>query len=127
MSDRTPVHGCCVREACAADGLLSARCLQLRVHVNSAFVRELQRFAHPSLNACVQVALLTPNREHMQLTIEHASALALAAYYTSNASYAQRSRDKIFTWFLHPWKGMLPTLRGAALIYGQTKGGRPRA
>ena len=69
--------------------------------------------------------MLTPNKEHMQLTIEHASTLALVAYYTSNATYAQRSRDKIYTWFLHLWKGMLPKLRGAALIYGQTRGGRP--
>jgi hypothetical protein len=61
----------------------------------------------------------------MELTIDEAMILALAAYFHDNDKYAKRSRDKIYAWFLDPQSGMKPSLRGAALHAGITKSGRP--
>lgn len=68
---------------------------------------------------------LTPNKRHMELTIEDAMTLALAAFYLDDAAYARRSRDKVWAWFLDPAAGMTPTLRGAAVHAGVTTSGRP--
>jgi len=73
----------------------------------------------------VQVYELTPNKRHLELTIEHAKTLALAWFFTGSARYAQRARDKIFTWFLDPAISMYPDLRVAGVHRGGTKFGRP--
>lgn len=68
---------------------------------------------------------LTPNKRHLELTIEHASTLALAWFFTGNAKYARRARDKVYTWFLDPNISMYPDLRVAGVHRGGTKFGRP--
>lgn len=73
----------------------------------------------------VQVYELTPNKQHLELTIEHASTLALAWFFTGSTKYAQRARDKVYTWFLDPAISMLPALRVAGVHRGGTKFGRP--
>lgn len=73
----------------------------------------------------MQVYELTPNKRHLELTIEHASTLALAWFFSGNARYAQRARNKIYTWFLDPNISMLPDLRVAGVHRGGTRFGRP--
>lgn len=77
----------------------------------------------PSRNP--EVLELTPNRDQLAQTMEHITTLSLAAFFTRNAAYAQRARDKVFAWFLDPQVGMRPSLRGAALVPGVTRSGRP--
>ena len=73
----------------------------------------------------MQVQTLTPNLFLLQLTIEHVSTLALGAYFLDQPAWAKHARDKVATWFLDGDKGMLPNLRFAALVPGQTTSGRP--
>jgi Alginate lyase len=61
--------------------------------------------------------MLTPNKVLLELTIEHISTLALAAYFLNDEDYAKRARDKTIAWFLDPNTGMLPTLRGAGVVF----------
>jgi hypothetical protein len=72
----------------------------------------------------VQVYSLTPNKDHLALTIDYAMTLALATFYTGDPRYAQRARDKIYLWFLDPAQGMRPSLRGAAVVAEQVVKGR---
>jgi hypothetical protein len=70
---------------------------------------------------------LTPNKRHLELTIEHISTLALAAYFTGNMDYANRARQKAFVWFLDPQTAMVAKYAGrlAGIRRGGTKYGRP--
>jgi hypothetical protein len=76
---------------------------------------------------CPQVYDLTPNKRHLELTIEHISTLALAAYFTGNMDYANRARQKAFVWFLDPQTAMVAKYAGrlAGIRRGGTKYGRP--
>lgn len=86
---------------------------------------QLRVVAAYSVGIAVQVYELTPNKRHLELTIEHASTLTLAWFFSGSARYAQRARDKIFTWFLDPAISMYPDLRVAGVHRGGTKFGRP--
>lgn len=75
----------------------------------------------------MQVYDLTPNKRHLELTIEHISTLALAFYYTGNAKYSDRAREKANTWFLNPETAMVAKYAGrlASIQRGGTQFGRP--
>ena len=97
--------------------------LQRTVHCDANL--RLGTIHQPQQTSHLQIDVLTPNLNQLQLTIEHASTLALAAFYLERRDFAQRSRDKIHTWFLDEKIGMVPSMRGAALVFGRTDGGRP--
>jgi hypothetical protein len=75
----------------------------------------------------MQVYDFTPNKRHLELTIEHISTLSLAYFFTSNIKYAQRARDKAAVWFLNPETAMIAKYAGrlAAVRRGGTAYGRP--
>jgi hypothetical protein len=76
---------------------------------------------------CLQVYDLTPNKRHLELTIEHISTLALAHYFTGELKFAKRARDKAAAWFLNPETAMIAQFacRLAAVRRGGTLYGRP--
>lgn len=75
----------------------------------------------------MQVYDLTPNKRHLELTIEHISTLALAFYFTKDLSYARRAREKANAWFLDPQTAMVAKYAGrlAGVRRGGTMFGRP--
>lgn len=75
----------------------------------------------------MQVYELTPNKRHLELTIEHISTLALAYYFTGELKYAQFAKDKADAWFLNPETAMIAkyACRLAGVRRGGTLYGRP--
>lgn len=75
----------------------------------------------------IQVYDLTPNKRHLELTIEHISTLAMAYFFTGKQSYADRARQKALVWFLDPQTAMVAKYAGrlAGVRRGGTKFGRP--
>jgi Alginate lyase len=75
----------------------------------------------------MQVYDFTPNKRHLELTIEHISTLALAYFFTADLKYAQRAREKAAAWFLNPETAMIAKYAGrlAAVRRGGTAYGRP--
>lgn len=65
------------------------------------------------LKDVLQVYDLTPNKQHLELTIEHISTLALAYYFTADLKYARRARDKAAAWFLDQETAMVARFAGA--------------
>ena len=59
---------------------------------------------------------IAPNAVHLQLTIEHVQWLALAWFFTGDEKYAQRARDKVYTWFIDPNKSVTPHMTYAQMI-----------
>ena len=70
---------------------------------------------------------LTPNKRHLELTIEHISTLSLAYYFTQEIKYARRAKEKASAWFLDPATAMLAKYAGrlAGVRRGGTLYGRP--
>ncbi|NJR41830.1 MAG: hypothetical protein HC767_03380 [Akkermansiaceae bacterium] len=75
----------------------------------------------------MQVYDLTPNKRHLELTIEHISTLALAYFFTGNQAYSDRARQKAHVWFLNADTAMIAkyALRLAGVRRGGTVFGRP--
>ena len=70
---------------------------------------------------------LTPNKRHLELTIEHISTLALACFFTGNQAYGDRARQKAVVWFMDPETAMVAKYAGrlAGVRRGGTRFGRP--
>ena len=75
----------------------------------------------------MQVYDLTPNKRHLELTIEHISTLSLAYFFSGNEAYGVRAREKAVAWFLDPETAMQAQYAGrlAGVRRGGTRFGRP--
>jgi hypothetical protein len=73
----------------------------------------------------VQLEITHPDSLWLRDTISACKWLGLAYFFTEDAKYAEQLKQRIYTFFIDPVTGMLPSLRFAQSIPGQVDG-RPQ-